>query len=586
MPPPKPSESLAVIANAVQWYVQYSLVHFLPEMILGGGFLAVILLNALARSDSGQRTTVYLSILVLALAGCASAFQWHALDPLHPKDWKPGTMIFPYTQTLFAPDVQHGEAVSGFGMAVVDNFAVFFKLLVSLCGILVLAMSLSSRELLARSRRFGDYSSLLLGMTVGLFLMPASTDLIMMYLSLELVSIAGYVLTGFSRDTTHGPEASLKYLLFGALSSGLMIYGFSLIYGLTGATQIIAIRQVLALSPAAHAGANLLILWLATVLVLAGMCYKISAVPFHFWTPDVYEGAPLPVAAFLSVASKAAGMGLIIRFLVFTFPIGGELNLPLINWPIVIAALSVITMTVGNLAALLQSNLRRLLAYSSIAHAGYMLAGLAVNGPAGIVAIMVYLATYLFMQLGAFYCIMLIENKIHSEEIDDYRGLGGRSPLVASALVIFLVSLTGIPLTAGFIGKFYLFTALLTPNPVTHNMPFLWLAVAAILNAIVSLYYYLRIVGAMFLKRPLREAALESLRVAGAGAGRVAGAVPGTGAGGEDATGHATIRFALSQRVLLFAFVIPVIALGVYFQPLIDFASGVMRFFNFENIKY
>jgi proton-translocating NADH-quinone oxidoreductase chain N len=383
MPPPKLPESLAAIAATVQWYVQYSLAHFLPEVILGCGFLLVILLNALARSDSGQRTTVYLSMVVLLLAGCASAFQWHGLDPLHQKDWKPGTIIFPYTQTLFAPDVQHGEAVSGYGMAVVDNFAIFFKLLIALAGILVLFMSLSSRELLARTRRLGDYSSLLLGMTIGLFLMPASTDLIMMYLSLELVSIAGYVLTGFSKDTPHSSEASLKYLLFGALSSGLMIYGFSLFYGLTGTTQIIAIRQVLAISPATHAGTNLLILWLATTLVLAGMCYKISAVPFHFWTPDVYEGAPLPVAAFLSVASKAAGLGLLIRFLIFTFPVGGEFNLPLINWPILIAALSVITMTVGNLAALLQSNLRRLLAYSSIAHAGYMLAGLAVNGPPG-----------------------------------------------------------------------------------------------------------------------------------------------------------------------------------------------------------
>jgi len=567
MPPPKPAESLTAIASTVQWHVQYSLAHFMPEVILACGFLVVILLSAIGKSDTIQRGTIYLSAIVLAVAGYAAALQWHSLDTAHLKDWKGGTPIFPYTQTLFSPDVQKGEPVSGFGMAVVDNFSVYFKLLVSLSGILVLLMSLSSRELLARTKRLGDYSSLLLGMTIGLFLMPAATDLITMYLSLELVSIAGYVLAGFSKDTRHGSEASLKYLMFGALSSGLMLYGFSLLYGVTGTTHIIAIRQVLALSPGTHAGMNSLLLWLATVLVLAGIGYKISAVPFHFWTPDVYEGAPTPVAAFLSVASKAAGMGLLIRFLLFTFPVGGALNLPLINWPIVIAALSVITMTVGNMAALLQSNLRRLLAYSSIAHAGYMLAGIAVGGAAGIVAIMVYLATYLFMQLGAFYAIMLIESKIGSEEIDDYRGLGSRSPLVAIALVVFLISLTGVPLTAGFIGKFYLFTAILTPNPSTHGLLWLWLAIAAILNSIVSLYYYLRIVGAMFLKRPLRDITLRETDV-------------------NLVDGQPRFSFALSQHLLLLCIAAPVIASGIYFQPLIDFASGVVRFFNFENYHY
>jgi NADH-quinone oxidoreductase subunit N len=398
-------------------------------------------------------------------------------------------------------------------------------------------------------------------MMIGLFLMPASTDLIMMYLSLELVSIAGYVMAGISKDTPHGPEASLKYILFGALSSGLMLYGFSLLYGITGTTQIIAIRQVLALNPATHAGMNLYLLWLAAALVLAGLCYKISAVPFHFWTPDVYVGAPNPVAALLSVASKAGGFAVLLRFLIFVFPVGGKEGLPLINWPVMIAAISVITMTVGNLAALLQSNLRRLLAYSSIAHAGYMLAGVAVNGYSGAVAIMIYLATYLFMQLGAFYCVMLIENKIGSEEIDDYRGIGPQMPLVASALVLFLVSLTGIPLTAGFIGKFYLFTALITPNPVTHDAPWLWLAVAGIVNSIISLYYYLRVAGALFLKRPLREIAMPGEKLP-------------------------RIRFAISQQALLLAIAIPVIALGVYFQPLVDFASGIVRFFTFDNFKY
>lgn len=555
------AESLSTIATAVQWHLQYSLAHFLPETILACGFLVLIVMNALLRKREGQLATLYLGVLVLVAAGASAAMQWTPPNISNPQDWKAGVPIFPYTQTLFAPDVKNAEVVRGYGMAVVDNFAVFFKLLTAVSGVIVLLMSLASRELMSRAKRMGDYVCILVGMSVGLFLLPASTDLIMMYLSLELVSIAGYVLAGISKDTTHGPEASLKYILFGALSSGLMLYGFSLLYGLTGTTQIIAMRQVLALNPATHAGVNIYVLWLAAAFVLAGMCYKISAVPFHFWTPDVYEGASNPVAALLSVASKAGGFAVLLRFLIFVFPVGGKEGLPLVNWPVLIAAISVVTMTVGNLAALLQSNMRRMLAYSSIAHAGYMLAGLAVNGPQGIVSIMIYLATYLFMQLGAFYCVMLIENKIGSEELDDYRGIGAQLPIVASALVLFLVSLTGIPLTAGFIGKFYLFTALITPNPVTHQAPWLWLAVAGIINSIISLYYYLRVAGALFLKRPLREISMPEER-------------------------PIRIRFAISQHALLFALVIPVIALGVYFQPLVDFASGIVRFFNFENFRY
>jgi NADH-quinone oxidoreductase subunit N len=491
--------------------------------------------------------------------------QWHSYDAMHPKDWKGGMQLFPLTQTLFAPEGHAGAIVGGYGMAVVDNFAVFFQLLVSVAGILVLFMSLASRELEARSRRLGEYSALILGMSIGLYLMPASMDLVTIYISIELVSIAGYILAGFSRDTPHAAEASLKYILFGALSSGIMLYGFSLFYGLTGTTNIIAIRQVLALSPATHTGTNLYILWGATVFALAGMGYKISAVPFHNWTPDVYEGAPAPVTALLSVASKAAGFGVLIRFLVFVFPEGGAANAPLINWPVLIAALAAITMTVGNFAALQQSNVRRMLAYSSIAHAGYMLAGLAVGGSAGIVSIMIYLATYLFMQLGAFYAVMLIENKIGSEEIDDYRGLMTRAPLVCAALVLFLASLTGIPLTAGFIGKFYLFSAILTPDPLTHHAEWLWLAVVAILNSVIALYYYLRVAGAMFLKRPLREIAL--------------GVQPAT-------TERGAYRYSVPNMILLVVFIVPVFVLGIYFQPLVDFASGVVRFFSFNNLRY
>jgi len=569
--PPKPPETLGTIAYAVQQYTAFSVNNFAPEIILVAGFLLAILLDALTRRSKSKQFSIWFAVAVLAIAGICAALQWHGFDPLHPRDWKPGQIIFPYSQTLFAPSVHQGMTEGGYGMAVVDNFSVFFKLLVSLAGVLVLLMSLASRELHANPHRLGEYASLILGMSVGLYLMPASMDLVMMYISLELVSIAGYILAGFSRETQHGAEASLKYILFGALSSGLMIYGFSLFYGLTGTTNLIGIRQVLALSPATHAGANMYILWTATVLAFVGIGYKISAVPFHFWTPDVYEGAPLPVTAFLSVASKAAGFGMLIRFVTFIFPESAKTGAPIIDWQILVAVGAVLTMTFGNLAALLQSNVRRMLAYSTVAHAGYMLAALAaaltVHGKVGgIVAIMIYLATYLFMQLGAFYAVMLIENKIGSEEIDDYRGLVTRTPLVSSAFVIFLISLAGIPLTAGFIGKFYVLSALLTPDVTRQGIPWLWLGVAVILNSLISLYYYLRVAGAMFLKRPLREMAFERI--------------------GEPGETRRIIRYSMPAMVLLLCLLVPVILLGVYFQPLVDFASGVVRFFNFQNFRY
>ncbi|MHB8391705.1 MAG: NADH-quinone oxidoreductase subunit N, partial [Acidobacteriaceae bacterium] len=553
----------AIAGATLQQYAAYSVNGFLPELILAAGFLLAVVLDAVTRRARSKFFAVWFAIGVLALAGIYSAMEWHAFTPLDPTAWPPGYLIFPYMRTLFLPVVQHGRLVSGYSMAVVDNFSVFFKLLVSLAAILVLLMSLSSKELRSQARRLGEYASLILGMSVGLYLMPASTDLVTMYISLELVSIAGYILAGFSRGTERGAEASLKYFLFGALSSGLMIYGFSLFYGLTGTTNLIAIRQVLALAPATHTGSNAYILWAATIFALAGMAYKISAVPFHFWTPDVYEGAPLPVTALLSVASKAAGFGLLIRFL-FIFPESARTSLSLVNWQWTIAILAVLTMTFGNLAALLQTNVRRMLAYSTVAHAGYMLAALAIASAAGVAAIMIYLAAYLFMQLGAFYAVMLLANRIGSEEIDDYRGLGARSPMVASSLIVCLISLTGIPLTAGFVGKFYVLTAILSPN--SAGLPWLWLAVAIILNSLLSLYYYLRVAAALFLRRPLREIALERI--------------------GNATSSTEPISYPIPALALLAALVVPVIVLGIYFQPLVDFASGVVRFFNFQNIPY
>lgn len=559
------AQDLGAISRGMQWYVNYSLYHFWPETILVVGFLLAIIVDLVERRTSRHHFTCYFSIAVLIAAGIAAAFQWSPFDPQHPSSWVGGTPIFPYTQTLFSPEVSGRFIVSGYGMAVVDNFSVFFKLLISAAGVMVLLMSLTSKELGLRSRHFGEFSTLVLGMSIGMYLMPAATDLLTIYISLELVSIAGYILAGFSKERSRSAEAALKYFLFGAISSGAMIYGFSLLYGLTGTTQLIGIRQVLALAATNHSAINQQTLWIATALVMTGMAYKISAVPFHFWTPDVYEGSPTVVTALLSVASKAAGFGLLLRFVLFAYP-NTSAGVPIINWPLLVAILSAVTMTFGNLAAFLQTNVKRMLAYSSIAHAGYILAGIAVAGPQGIVAVMVYLATYLFMNLGAFYAVIMIEDAIGSEDLDDYRALARRATLPAAALAICLVSLTGIPLTAGFIGKFYLFSAILSPRAGAASPQWLWLAIVGVVNTLLALYYYLRVIGAMYLKRSLKDLALER--------------------GHLEIPDEPRIQFGLGSQALVFLFIVPVIGLGIYFQPLVDFASGVIRFFGFQDIRF
>jgi len=564
--PQQSLSDLGAIAHKAQPLISQSLQHFLPETILVVGFLVSILLDLSIKKSSEKKYTGYFALMVFIAAGYAAFQQWVPYVAKQP--WQGGQFIFFYTETLLPP----------LGMAVVDNFAVFFKLLISLSGVFIVLMSLTSQEVGMRNTRMGEYYSLLIGMSIGMFLMPASTDLIMMYISLELVSISSYILSGFMKDTDRSSEASMKYLLYGAFSSGLMLYGFSLLYGITGTTNIIAIKMVLAqllTNPATHP--NMLTLWLALILSLAGMGYKISAAPFHFWTPDVYEGAPIPITALLSVASKAGGFGLLMRFLIFTFPANPATADPILNWPLLIAILSAITMTLGNFAALQQSNIKRMLAYSTIAHAGYMMIGLVAagsqtgytgmtvtDGSAGIVSIMIYLVAYLFMNIGAFYIVMLIANKIQSEEIDDYKGLAKRAPLLCVSLGIFLVSLTGIPLTVGFIGKLYIFTAILKVDPVTHHVKYLWLAIVAILNSVVSLYYYVRIMAAMFIKDPEQNSVLGGPR----------GAML-LGADG-------TITYPLSSKLLIFAFLIPVIVLGVYFGPVVDFAANVVRFFSLQ----
>ena len=429
-------------------------------------------------------------------------------------------------------------------MIAIDPFSIFFKMVVLASSFFVILFSLQSKELNLGTRKLGEYYALLLSMTLGMFLMAGASNLLMMYLSLELTSISSYILAGYTKEAEDSSEASLKYVIYGALSSGLMLYGISILYGLTGAIDIYGINQAIHTSDV-----NLVALIIAGVLTIAGFGYKISAVPFHFWTPDVYEGAPITITAFLSVASKAAGFAMMIRFFTMSFmnsavgtiSVGSWTVLEGFEWNHLLAIISVLTMTLGNLVAIWQNNLKRLLAYSSIAHAGYMLLGVVVLSSQGIAAVLVYFVVYLFMNLGAFYIVMLVADKTGSEDIEQYKGLGYRSPFIGVAMTIFLLSLTGIPPTAGFIGKLYLFAALI-------NAKWFWLAIIGVLNSVVSLYYYVRILRNMFLRAP--EGSTEPFRCS------------------------------VAQMAILLVLLIPTILLGLYFGPLVEFAQASVAMFG------
>lgn len=360
-----------------------------------------------------------------------------------------------------------------------DRFAVFFRFIfVSTAG-LVIIFSQRARDL-GRAGTVSDapeYYSLILGMVVGMSLLAGTTNILVIYLALEFVSLMSYLLVGFAPRDERSKEAALKYLLFGAVASGVFLFGASIFYGLAGSLDITIARGANLSGPAFA---------LSVVLMLAGFLYKIAAAPMHAWCPDAYEGAPIPVAAFLSVAPKAAGFAVLMRVSAI---IGVEAH-----WPLVIAVISAVTMTFGNLAAIPQMNVKRLLAYSSIAHAGYLLMGVASTSQKGNEAVYFYLIAYLIMNLGAFLAVEIVANENGSETIEAFSGLGrrgARGTITAIAMTVFLLSLTGIPPFAGFIGKFYLFWAVLDAR-------LYWLAVVGIINSVISLYYYMRVVKAMF----------------------------------------------------------------------------------------
>jgi len=429
-------------------------------------------------------------------------------------------------------------------MIAIDPFAQFFKYLILITSFFIVLMSFFYNELYEEGRTQGEYYSLIVGMTFGMFLLVGANNLLMIYLAIEVMSISSYILAGYTKEIKRASEASLKYVIFGAVSSGIMIYGMSILFGLTGSLDLVGINAYLQVNEVSH-----LAVLLSGLMIIAGIGYKISAVPFHFWTPDVYEGAPITITAYLSVASKAAGFALLIRFLKTAFISDASSDseiwfmLTTIDWQFIIAILAVLTMTIGNLVAIWQNNLKRLLAYSSIAHAGYLLMGVVVMDDIGVAAVMIYFLMYLFMNLGAFLVVMLLANKIGSEDIEDYAGLGYKAPVLGVAMVIFLISLTGLPPTAGFIGKLYIFTAVLNAGN-----EWIWLAVVGVLNSVVSLFYYVKIIRDMYIK-------------------------------GVEKENEKSYEFHPLAVALVVILAIPTLIFGLYFGPIIDWANNSVGIF-------
>ncbi len=371
------------------------------------------------------------------------------------------------------------------GLVAVDAFAFFFKILFLFAAALTVAMS--SRYLEVEHVRPGEYYFLILCATLGMMFMAGGIDLITLFIGLETMAVSFYILAGYIRPNRRSNEAAIKYFVLGTFSMAILLYGMSLLYGLTGTTHLRAIATTLV------AGDGGLLLPLAVMLLVAGIGFKIAAVPFHMWAPDVYEGAPTPVTAFLSVGSKAASFAMLLRIFVEGLPafrvdgVGVAWGVPF-GWTAFFYVLAVMTMTVGNIAALTQGNIKRMLAYSSIAHAGYVLIGVVAGTTRGVTAALVYLMIYAFMQLGAFAVVAILRRAdIAGDELKDLTGLSSSHPAAAVAMLIFMLSLGGIPPTAGFMGKLWVFGAAIDAG-------YIWLAVIGVANSALSLYYYVRVV--------------------------------------------------------------------------------------------
>lgn len=489
----------------MQNLILYSLSNFIPETILVVTIIVCIIADLIIRKKS-------FAVTFVAIVGLVLSFVFVV------KQWGLSMSIFS-------------------GMLAIDNYAVFFKLLFIISTLFILLFVETSKEMKTASHK-NEHVYLILSLTTGAYLMASSVNLIMMYISLEMVSLTSYILAGYLKKDKRSTEAAIKYIIYGAASSGIMLYGMTLIYGYTATMNINEIFLYLSKNPITDTP----VLLASVIMISAGFGYKISSVPFHFWTPDVYEGAPIPITAFLAVTSSAAGFSVLVRFFLVGF--ANTEIITAVKWQEVIIVFSIASMIIGNFVAVWQTSLKRLLAYSSIAQSGYILLGLAVVNSAGLFAVILYLSAYLFMNLGAFYVTILIHNKLGTDNMDEMDGLGYRSPFIGVTMAVFMFSLAGIPATVGFIGKFYIFSALINTN--SPNLT--WLAVVGLLNSVVSLFFYVKVLKHMFLNKP--EKPLPELDY-----------------------GYANILITLLLAV-------PTILFGLYFTPLLRLAENSIKIFG------
>ncbi len=491
-----------------------------PELILTACACVALVMEVILPYRK-SKLTAYFSLVGVALAFISLAVQWRGLSGALPED-------------------------AFYGMVRIDGFALLFKAIFLIAA--ALAIGISTRFLDIEGEQHGEYYSLILFATVGMMFIACGYDLISLYISLELMALTFYVLVAFTKREKKSNEAAMKYFLLGAFSSGVLLYGMSLIYGIAGSTNIGEIGSTVSkLVPDIQRAvqtsgelANLRPLLLFGMIALgAGLFFKVAAVPFHMWAPDVYEGAPTSVTAFLSTGSKAASFALYAR--IFSEALGGMRE----DWAPLLGLVAAITIMVGNWAAVTQENSKRLLAYSSISNAGYLLLALVADNEFGRLGLIIYLFVYTLMNMGAFGVIISLRRRgIIGDNVDDLTGLGQKAPLMAAMMAIFMLSLGGLPMTGGFIGKYFLFGGLLQRGAADGKSWYYWLAGWAILNTVVSFYYYVRFIKVMYL--------------------------------GDRIADNKPLALSPALQVALAVSVVGVIVIGVYPQPLIALAQRLL----------
>jgi len=430
-----------------------------PVLTVAAWAMVLLLVDVFAIPDGRKKVTGYLAIAGLAVAAVVALPLWNV------------------TGTTFS------------GMLLLDRYSLTLTWVFLLVGALTIAMALDYLQ--RQGIEQGEFYPLIMFAVAGMILMAQASDLIVIFLAVELLSITLYILTGFAYPRLSSEEAAMKYLILGAFAAGFFIYGIALIYGATGTTSLAGINAYLAAQPFVPQAQIMLLAGVAMIVIAFG--FKVALVPFHMWTPDVYEGSPTPVAAFMSVGTKAAALAALLRILDGALLPAQEFWLP------VMGVLAALTMIIGNLGALAQNNVKRMLAYSSIGHAGYVLLGIIVGSERGVEAFLFYMIAYALTNLGAFAVVITLEQRGESAwRLEDFSGLFQRRPLLAIAMALFMFSLAGVPPTAGFMAKFYVFTA-------AYEGGLGWLSLIGVLTSAIAAYFYLRIVLRMFMHEPTRE---------------------------------------------------------------------------------